>query len=303
MIKCKVVVLMSTYNGERYLKEQLDSLLAQEKVHVEILVRDDGSKDNTTKILDQYQNLGKLRWYQGENLKPAMSFMDLLKKAPEADYYAFCDQDDYWLKDKLHIAVDSLENIQNDRPKLYYGRPRLVDSNLQSIENPQKTLDHMDTVESSIINILCTGCTVVFNRNLLQKLNSKNPSYVYMHDAWVHQVCLITGGTIYFDQDVHILYRQHGNNVIGISTSYKKVVLRKIKSLIQKDCCRSRLMKSLLDCYADEMTPECKMIFEEAAYYRHSLKNKMKLFFDFRICSGYVIRDLLFRAAVLLNSY
>ena len=95
----KVLILLSTYNGERYIKEQIESLLKQENVKVSILVRDDGSTDGTINILNEYQKQGKLKWYTGENLKPAKSFMNLVENAPEYEYYAFCDQDDVWLKD------------------------------------------------------------------------------------------------------------------------------------------------------------------------------------------------------------
>ncbi|MBQ4399872.1 MAG: glycosyltransferase, partial [Alphaproteobacteria bacterium] len=105
-----VLVLMSTYNGEKYLKTQLDSILAQQGVNVQILVRDDGSSDGTLPILQAYAAQGKLTYYTGPNLKPAKSFMDLIYNAPQADFYAFADQDDYWLPEKLICAVNKLKH-------------------------------------------------------------------------------------------------------------------------------------------------------------------------------------------------
>ena len=87
----KVIVLLSTYNGGKYLSEQLDSLVAQKGVDVGILVRDDGSTDTTLSILDEWQEKGLLTWYSSGNLGPGKSFMDLLKRAPSGAYYAFCD--------------------------------------------------------------------------------------------------------------------------------------------------------------------------------------------------------------------
>ena len=86
--KCTVCVLMSTYNGEKYLEEQIDSILAQKGCKVQLLVRDDGSSDGTIGILQKYHEEGYLEYYTGENLKPAKSFMDLLYNAPKAEYYA-----------------------------------------------------------------------------------------------------------------------------------------------------------------------------------------------------------------------
>ena len=101
-----VNVLLSTYNGKRYMRELIDSIIAQEGVSTDILARDDGSTDgDTQRILDDYQQRGLLTWYQGENLRPAHSFMQLLADAHEAPFYAFADEDDYWQPDKLATAV------------------------------------------------------------------------------------------------------------------------------------------------------------------------------------------------------
>lgn len=171
----KVQILMSTYNGEKYLKEQIESLINQRNVDISILVRDDGSTDGTVKILKEYQEKGILKWYDGENLKPAKSFLDLINKADESDYYAFCDQDDVWLEDKLEIAINKLNSCDKERPALYYGRPRLVDSKLNYIKNPKKSKDCMIKYESAIINSNATGCTMVFNKKLKDAVKSKNP--------------------------------------------------------------------------------------------------------------------------------
>ena len=93
----KVAVLMSSYNGEKYIRPQIDSILAQEgNFELSLFVRDDGSTDKTQAILQEYAQKRKLTWYTGNNLGPARSFMDLLKKCKGFNYYAFADQDDYW---------------------------------------------------------------------------------------------------------------------------------------------------------------------------------------------------------------
>ena len=118
----KVKILLSSYNGEQYIREQIDSLLSQTQTGVEILVRDDGSTDSTKAILDEYQDRDRLSWYGGENLGPGLSFWKLLEDSGEADYYAFCDQDDVWDQDKVEIAVRTLEEAIpdiNSIPALY----------------------------------------------------------------------------------------------------------------------------------------------------------------------------------------
>ena len=97
----KIQVLMSTYNGEKYLKEQIESILNQEKVEVNILIRDDGSCDKTLKIIKELSKNPKISYYEGKNIGPAKSFMDLVNKSGDKfNYYAFADQDDIWMPNK-----------------------------------------------------------------------------------------------------------------------------------------------------------------------------------------------------------
>ena len=130
----RVVVLLSTYNGERFLEEQLESIVAQKGVTPIIIVRDDGSTDNTCKILDKWQKKNALRWYNGPNMGPARSFLNLLRDSDDEDYYAFSDQDDYWLPEKLDVAISKLAPYK-DEPALYFCQTQLVDKNLKEIDS------------------------------------------------------------------------------------------------------------------------------------------------------------------------
>ena len=103
--KDKIAVLMSAYNGEKYISQQIDSVLTQTYPEVELYVRDDGSTDQTCRILEQYESEGKLHLLKGQNKGFARSFFLLLRKAPEAEYYAWCDQDDVWRSEKLERAI------------------------------------------------------------------------------------------------------------------------------------------------------------------------------------------------------
>ena len=119
----RVLILMSTYNAEKYLVEQIKSLREQRNVCVSILCRDDGSTDNTIHIL---KSLG-IDYYTGGNLGPARSFMDLVEKCSETyEYYAFCDQDDYWYPDKLKTAIEYIDN-EKESPVLYYSAVNVTD--------------------------------------------------------------------------------------------------------------------------------------------------------------------------------
>lgn len=277
-----VTVVLATYNGEKYLKEQLDSLVRQRGVAVNILVRDDGSKDGTLDILDEYQNRGLLKWYTGEHLNVQKGYLDLLKNAPKSEYYAFCDQDDVWDDNKLLYAVTELEELPKDKPSIYYCGQRLVDENLKLLSVHNISIDRSPHTNFLISNI--AGCTAVFNQVLVDAVNSASPEFILMHDSWIFKICLALGGSYFADSSAHINYRQHGNNVAGLSSGIKGKIRQAKRYIydfkIQKQC------QNLLVCYGDRMIPEYKALTEEVCYYNQSFINWLKLLknkdFDFK---------------------
>ena len=298
-----VIVLLSTYNGERFLREQIDSILKQKNVDVRLFVRDDGSSDSTISILEEYQNHGYLSFYTGENKRPAQSFMDLVYSSPDAPYYAFCDQDDYWIDDKLEIAVNKLEREDKDIPCLYYGMPRIVDEKLCILQPQPKTSETMTTFESCLVNSKATGCTMVFNEKLASILKLAKPDYVLMHDAWVHKVCLALEGKVIFDPDVHILYRQHNGNVVGAPKNLREKLDLYLNEFKKADQMRSRCIKSLVESYGNLMTPEKLEEAKIVAYYRDSISKTMRLLFNKRIKTNYWKRNVMYKGAVLFRRF
>ena len=129
-IKLKVTVLLSTYNGHQHIKELVDSVLMQDSVDVKLQVRDDGSTDDTIDILRSY-NDSRITVKKGENLKPALSFLTLLRECDDSDYYAYCDQDDYWYPNKLITAINELKIIQD--PALFISTYDVCDENLNKM--------------------------------------------------------------------------------------------------------------------------------------------------------------------------
>lgn len=267
--KHTVCVVLATYNGEKFLREQLDSLLRQKGVNVEILVRDDGSTDGTTVILDEYKNKGLLNWYTGEHLNVQKGYLDLLKNAPQVEYYAFCDQDDVWDDDKLLIAVTELDEMAQEKPAMYYCGQRLVDENLKLISIHKIASDRSAHTNFLISNV--AGCTAVFNKCLVDAVNTANPDFILMHDSWLFKICLALGGTYFADSAAHINYRQHGNNVAGLNSGVKGKIQQTKRYLdvfeIQRQC------KSLLECYGERMTPEYLELTKRICDYDESIKN------------------------------
>lgn len=336
----KVVVLMSTYNGEKYLRTQMESLIAQDDVDIEVFVRDDGSTDNTIKILEEYKISGKMKmyYYIGDNVGPARSFLDLMRKAPRADYYALCDQDDTWLPDKIKIAVDAIndcyfegrnneisvvsrysdqiketnsqidsgkcENLSmKEVPVLYYGMPRFSDNDGNVLKGTKGIYEKSLDFPSCLIKSNSTGCTMVFNRKLLEIINRKDPSSLTMHDEWLHKVCLALNGKLIYDEDVHILYRQHGGNTIGGQLSVPKVMRRYINTLFKSDCIRSRCISSLIECYGKEMSEYNFKLARQVASYKDNYKMRLALLLNSEVKTPYEKRNILFKLAVIFGIF
>src|SRR3989304_600067 len=225
-----VQILLSTYNGTKYLKPLMESLLAQDYPHVEILVRDDGSNDSTLDLLQEYAATHpNIKVVTGVNLGFAKSFFKLLEiSSPAADYIAFCDQDDVWLQDKVSRAVKFLRSYPPWTPALYFSRLTVVNENLRLLgytKIPRKELSFRNALVEGPEG---SGCTILFNQAARQLLRTF-PTWVYAHDWWIYLV--VSGfGNIIYDKESRILYRQHASNVFGIPFG----VLEKFRAKIHR---------------------------------------------------------------------
>ena len=225
-----VQILLSTYNGTKYLKPLMESLLDQDYPHVEILVRDDGSNDGTVGLLKEYAaTRTNIKIVPGESIGFAKSFFKLLEiSSPTARYIALCDQDDVWLRDKVSRAVEFLSHYPRDIPALYYSRLAVVDENLKPLgytKLPRKGLSFCNALVEGPEG---SGCTILFNQAALQLLRTF-PTRVYTHDWWIYLV--VSGfGNIIYDKESRILYRQHASNVFGIPFG----VLEKFRAKIHR---------------------------------------------------------------------
>lgn len=283
----KIAVLMSTYNGEEFLRDQIESILNQEKVNVTLYVRDDGSSDRTIEILREYEEQGKLKLTCGKNCGVGNSFMELLYTSDQNfDFYAFSDQDDIWLSDKLYSAVGTIK--KQKIPALYTGNQMLVNRKGEVLGIRYKEVPSTDYHQILCKNLV-SGCTMVFNQELyaLLKNEKRRPSYALLqnriHDVWVAMVASITG-TVYFDEESHILYRQHERNVVGARKKNMrdrfKEILEKIKSPKQR-CGRSKLAREICQCFPEFICNNNDL--QIYGYYKSSVKSKIKLLKEHQI--------------------
>ena len=222
-----IAILMSTYNGERFLREQLDSILSQTYTAWQLYVRDDGSTDATVSILREYATAHPERVIidlsEGKPLGACGSFMHLLAQHGDADYFAFADQDDVWLPNKLEVSLAAMEQAEREHPNI----PIVVHSDLQVVDEQLQPMHpsfwrysniRPDLVDQNryylAISNTVTGCAMLMNR-AARAASLPFPSSAYMHDAWIALQTLLSGGIVCPIGEATILYRQHGTNVLG----------------------------------------------------------------------------------------
>ena len=300
-----VSVLLATYNGEKYLREQIDSLLKQEGVEVKILARDDGSKDGTVQILEEYQARGELIFEKGENLGFSQNFSWLINNAPKADYYACCDQDDVWLPTKLIDGVMALEAKENQNlPMLYFTSLKVVDENLNLItedshihyNNNSKTL-FMD----NIIMTQCNGCTCIFNNTLKDLYGKVPPHNIFAHD---YTLCTLASafGEVIFSNNSKMLYRQHSSNAYGFYKGSLRNMFRSIKAFFKNEtkCIKSHEALLYKYYFFNDLKPQDKIFVDLITSYRFNKQKRkqLKKFVKHNIESKLIRRFALFLLSI-----
>jgi glycosyltransferase involved in cell wall biosynthesis len=231
----KVVVLMSTFNGEAFLREQIASILSQ-TVAPTLIVRDDGSDDETCAILGEQARAGRLQFFRGQTrLGARASFLHLIgRHTAGADYVAFADQDDVWAPDKLERALCFLARVPARRPALYCSRLTVTDERLVPI-GMTPLWPRAPAFGNALVENIVSGCTCVLNAAAAAVLrNGPAPRHARFHDWWCYLVISALGDVIY-DSAPTLLYRQHRNNVVGIARSAWRRGLRRLSRQLHED--------------------------------------------------------------------
>lgn len=301
----QVAVLLSTYDGERYLREQLESLRTQQDVRVILHARDDGSTDKTAAILREHakiwQELANIT--SGPNMRPVASFMHLLRSAPTAEYYAFCDQDDVWLPNKLSRAVEAIS--QQSGPALYCANVSLVDEclNLLAIAAPHEDL----SFEHLLFENFATGCTIVMNnqaRDLLTQV-APDPCAIVMHDWWCALV-IAALGHVHYDAQPMIQYRQHSDNVVGYAPSWIARNLGTVRRLMRKPSSFYPIHKQaeeLLRLYGDNLPLRERNLVKQLVWSRQSVVSRLQYGLTGPIKRRDAFSNLVVRGLIAANLY
>jgi Glycosyltransferases, probably involved in cell wall biogenesis len=293
--------MMSTYNGEKYIEEQIVSNFSQKGVEVDLYVRDDGSKDGTFKKLEELKNnYSNMSITKAPNVGYAKSFFSLLAGVPnDYKYYAFSDQDDVWKPNKLLDAVKVLE--KQERPALYSCNLELVDQDLKPLEIMEPPSEADFQKGRYLIDRYSYGCTMVFNSQLRDIAIKHIPTLGVSHDNWLGLIAIFCGEFI-FDEKANILYRQHENNVTGGKSSVVESWKRRIKNINRiKDESKSALASELLKHFEIQFDEETKDLLYMVAEYKSNFKGKMKFFFDKRTVRRSREKNMIFRMMILLS--
>lgn len=233
----KVDILLATYNGEKYIKEQVESILNQTYENIQIIISDDCSTDKTRQVLKEYENNEKIKiFYQEKNLGYVKNFEFLLKQV-ESNLYMLSDQDDVWKKEKVEKSV---EKIESEKLDLVFGDLEVVDENLNTLYKSYNRYMHLihkikkyqkDYRLQYLYNCM-TGCTIISRKNWIDKVLPFPTNSKYMiHDYWLGLVIALNGKVGYIEEP-YILYRQHGKNQVGSKKASKTASkLEKVRNI------------------------------------------------------------------------
>lgn len=273
----RVAVLLATYNGASYLPELLASLLAQSLPATCVDIRDDGSDDETPRLVaDFVAQHAPARYRRGEHLGAAGCFHALLREAdPALDYYAYCDQDDVWDPAKLARGIERLAGRDPAVPTLYFARVTYTDAELRSLgmsDRPQ----HVGLANALVENI-ASGCTMIMNRAARELLITRLPVHPAMHDRWAYLGIAAVGDLLYDDRP-SIQYRQHAGNLIGVPRSAAERLLRRLRRQLRglppalRNTAQAR---ELLACYGDRMPAARRALVEDWLAAQRSLPTRL----------------------------
>nr|WP_314463552.1 glycosyltransferase family 2 protein [uncultured Clostridium sp.] len=269
-----ITVLLAAWNGEKYLREQMESLLGQTNQEFTILISDDCSTDRTPEIISEYESRFPDRVKSLKNLKPSGSardnFFRLLKAAAD-EYLMFCDQDDIWLPDKVEVTFTEMKKMEKvwgrDMPLLVHTDLSVADQAgtvlYPSMARYQKIGVYDNRTSHYLVENNITGNTMMINRSL-KNLMVHIPETCVMHDWWLGLMASCFGKISYIDCPL-VLYRQHGSNQVGAKSGMKQLLDSRNSREKVRENYRSLFEQAnvFLSIYGQSMTPGQKELFEE----------------------------------------
>ncbi len=304
--KKRVCVLLAAYNPKDYIELQVETILNQKGVYVELVIRDDGSSNKS--YIQKYINHPRITIIEGQNLGVARNIMELIKYASERkndyDYFAYSDQDDYWLEDKLFNAVDKISSLDTNKPALYCSNLKVVDETLNFSHYLFKKGVAKCDFGQALSQVFCFACTTVFNFEMVKELQLYDIKDIEF-DCLVYFLAVIYNN-MYFDDESFILYRQHGSNVSGQHEKGMKLLKIRLQQIVNYKKQVGDFEKYalyIIDNMHNILDLEQYALAVLVADYRKSMIQKFKLIFNKKIRAGYYPKDFYRFLRILVNKY
>jgi len=273
----RVNVLLTTYNGSRFLREQLESIDSQTLSVVRVTVRDDGSPDETNLLVEKWAaGRANVLLLRGPQLGVTNKFFTVLANPDaDSDYFAFCDQDDVWLPEKVEKAVQALRGCDPNIPVMYCSRVEYVDENLRHLgfSKVPKSIGFAN----ALVENIATGCTMVLNRRARDLICKRLPQKALIHDWWCY-VTLSALGKVLYDKTSSIKYRQHANNVTGAATTRWELVRRRFVRFLRHKRGARLLSDQAIEfqrCFGDLLNTQDKKTLERFLSVRGSFGERV----------------------------
>lgn len=296
----KVAVVMSTYNGEKYVREQLDSILNQTYKNIEIIVRDDGSKDNTVNIIKEYQEkYSNIKLVIGKNLGFIKSFFELLK-ITESDYYAYADQDDIWIENKIELAVNLLDELDNSKPNMAFGNSDYYDENMNLIGEGEK--NRKFSFNRALFECIGQGMTMTINKKTRDYIVNNPPNNCFFHDWWTYLICIGLGNVAYSNATT-VKYRRFKKNATSEGQGYIRLLMWRIKNLLLNNGIKDvkRQMINYKEIYYKDLKEEDKKILELFSNEKYNFFSALKKAFYPKRLRRRLVDDFMLRVIFILG--
>lgn len=299
-----VQILLSTYNGAAFVAEQLDSLLTQTYKPIHILIRDDGSHDQTREILKKYEQQYQMNVLLGSNSGVIPSFFTLLQQSSDqVDYVALCDQDDYWHKEKIERAVRKLNEIDAAIPAMYCSRVELVNEELVPL-GMYPLHKRGPAFENALVQSMATGCTIVMNQAARRLLLQHLPDVrnVVMHDWWFYLV-VSAFGTVIYDPESSMLYRQHAANTVGTGHTGVGRWIGRVRRYRKEKQYRfiTKQNEEFMRLYGEQLDAKNKRTLTRFLQSRRSLSGRIQYFLRPDTYRQSWVENMICRLGLLLN--
>lgn len=304
----KVSIIMATYQGETYLKEQIDSLFKLDYKNWNLYICDDGSNDATIEIAMQYKKKNPEKIFIRQNKKKlgiTKNFLEGLLWAKSenspADYYMFCDQDDVWMPEKITIMLTRMKQMEQrygiQTPFLLFSDALIADANLKVKQTSYHRSQNLDVRKLDLNYLLmenkCSGCMSMLNFELAKKIKVI-PERARFHDWWIILLAASFGKISYINCPT-ILYRQHERNVVGNQKNieYLKDRLKNIKAQKRILTATQQQAAEFLKIYSKTLPPKKRKIIAQFANLSHqSFLNRRFIIFHNHYLKSTVIRNL-----------